>query len=336
MTSEGEGVHTDLDALGLQLLNTALTAGGAAFAQHPALLGLMRQVRALLLCALMVRPACTLPYGAARPVLHARRFVAGMLQCRVSCMPLLSYAYALTTCLHWHAAQEVWAALALAAVRPGLATLTQACQVALSLYLRLGAHVLLQLEAFTGQAAAAAGRRPVPAPRRAACCCSWRPSWQAAAAAEPPARRGPGAGVSCQEAALECCCAHARMRPGMHALQQCLCYNRLLNFDPLAAATAGHPGLLRAAGLLHEVYLNLDCRIERSNLFEGVCALLSKTAFPVNSGWRRAPALPGRPLLHPLRARRPVIIVHPASCALQACMYSARMTELAPSLLCIR
>ena len=36
-------------------------------------------------------------------------------------------------------------------------------------------------------------------------------------------------------------------------------------------------------GFCHEVYLNLDCRIERSNLFEGVCALLSKTAFPVNS-----------------------------------------------------
>ena len=42
----------------------------------------------------------------------------------------------------------MWTALALAAVRPGLATLTQACQVALSLYLRLGARVLLQLEAF--------------------------------------------------------------------------------------------------------------------------------------------------------------------------------------------
>ena len=44
VTSEGEGAHTDLDALGLQLLNTALTHGGGAFAQHPALLGLMRQV----------------------------------------------------------------------------------------------------------------------------------------------------------------------------------------------------------------------------------------------------------------------------------------------------
>ena len=29
--------------------------------------------------------------------------------------------------------------------------------------------------------------------------------------------------------------------------------------------------------------MNLDCRIERSNVFEAICALLSKAAFPVNS-----------------------------------------------------
>lgn len=39
----------------------------------------------------------------------------------------------------------------------------------------------------------------------------------------------------------------------------------------------GYPGFLR------DMYLNLDCRIERSNLFEDICALLSKTAFPVKS-----------------------------------------------------
>lgn len=39
----------------------------------------------------------------------------------------------------------------------------------------------------------------------------------------------------------------------------------------------GYPGFLR------DIYLNLDCRIERSNLFEDICALLSKTAFPVKS-----------------------------------------------------
>ncbi len=33
---------------------------------------------------------------------------------------------------------------------------------------------------------------------------------------------------------------------------------------------------------VHEVFINLDCRIERSNLFEAICTLLSKTAFPVN------------------------------------------------------
>lgn len=39
----------------------------------------------------------------------------------------------------------------------------------------------------------------------------------------------------------------------------------------------GHPGFLR------DMYLNLDCRIERSNLFEDICSLLSKVAFPVKS-----------------------------------------------------
>ena len=65
-------------------------------------------------------------------------------QCRVSCAMLAINRYYMFACTK----QEVWTALALAAVRPGLATLTRACQVALSLYLRLGARVLLQLEAF--------------------------------------------------------------------------------------------------------------------------------------------------------------------------------------------
>ena len=39
----------------------------------------------------------------------------------------------------------------------------------------------------------------------------------------------------------------------------------------------GYPGFLR------DIYLNLDCRIERSNLFEDICSLLSKTAFPVKT-----------------------------------------------------
>lgn len=36
-------------------------------------------------------------------------------------------------------------------------------------------------------------------------------------------------------------------------------------------------------GFVHEVFMNLDCRIERSNLFEAICTLLSKAAFPVSS-----------------------------------------------------
>lgn len=45
VVSEGEGVHADLDALGLELANAALCSGRGAFARHPALLSLTRQVR---------------------------------------------------------------------------------------------------------------------------------------------------------------------------------------------------------------------------------------------------------------------------------------------------
>ena len=34
---------------------------------------------------------------------------------------------------------------------------------------------------------------------------------------------------------------------------------------------------------IRNVYLNLDCRLERGNLFESIAGLLSKTAFPVNT-----------------------------------------------------
>ena len=37
------------------------------------------------------------------------------------------------------------------------------------------------------------------------------------------------------------------------------------------------PGFIRAC------YVNVDCRVERTDLFESICALLSKTAFPVNT-----------------------------------------------------
>ena len=47
----------------------------------------------------------------------------------------------------------------------------------------------------------------------------------------------------------------------------------------------GAQGLLdlcNQPGFVRDIYVNLDCRIERSNLFEGVCATLSKSAFPVH------------------------------------------------------
>ena len=50
-----------------------------------------------------------------------------------------------------------------------------------------------------------------------------------------------------------------------------------------AAAAQAILDLCQQPGFCHEAYLNLDCRIERANLFEGVCALLSKTAFPVHA-----------------------------------------------------
>lgn len=39
----------------------------------------------------------------------------------------------------------------------------------------------------------------------------------------------------------------------------------------------GYPGFLR------DIYINLDCRVERTNLYEDICTLLSKTAFPVKT-----------------------------------------------------
>ncbi|KAK9918480.1 hypothetical protein WJX75_004379 [Coccomyxa subellipsoidea] len=155
MVSEGEGVHTDLDIFGLELMTVALNSGGACFGCHPALLQLLRQ--------------------------------------------------------------DVWAALALAACRPNLATLSQACQVALGVYVALGGRVVLQTEAFLGRLLL------------------------------PLAEGKAAPGVARQEAALEA----------------------ILDF-------------CNQPGFVHEVYVNLDCRIERSNLFEAICTLLSKTAFPVN------------------------------------------------------
>ncbi|KAK9828895.1 hypothetical protein WJX72_002652 [[Myrmecia] bisecta] len=103
------------------------------------------------------------------------------------------------------------------AARTGLAGLSGVAQVALSLYVHLGRHLLLQLEAIVDLLLL---------------------------------RLAEGKGtqhIEQQEAALE----------------------GLLDF-------CNQPAFIR------DIYLNMDCRIERSNLFESICALLSKTAFPVN------------------------------------------------------
>lgn len=48
------------------------------------------------------------------------------------------------------------------------------------------------------------------------------------------------------------------------------------------AALEGILDLCRQPGFAHDAFLNCDCRIDRSNLFEDVCSLISKTAFPIN------------------------------------------------------
>ncbi|KAL0041048.1 hypothetical protein WJX77_003321 [Trebouxia sp. C0004] len=52
--------------------------------------------------------------------------------------------------------------------------------------------------------------------------------------------------------------------------------------DLQEAALEGLLDFCSQPGFIRDIYTNLDCRIERSNMFEAVCALLSKTAFPVN------------------------------------------------------
>eukprot|EP00775_Hariotina_reticulata_P002969 gene2969-3254_t len=50
------------------------------------------------------------------------------------------------------------------------------------------------------------------------------------------------------------------------------------------AALEGLLDLCRCPGFLHTVFLSCDCRLERSNLFEDLAGLLSKTAFPGGAG----------------------------------------------------
>lgn len=53
-------------------------------------------------------------------------------------------------------------------------------------------------------------------------------------------------------------------------------------YEQQEAALEGILDLCHQARFIRDSYANLDCRIERSNVFEDICALLSKTAFPVN------------------------------------------------------
>ena len=47
-------------------------------------------------------------------------------------------------------------------------------------------------------------------------------------------------------------------------------------------AVQGLLDLCNQPGFVRDVYMNLDCRIVRSNLFESICATLSKAAWPAN------------------------------------------------------
>lgn len=47
------------------------------------------------------------------------------------------------------------------------------------------------------------------------------------------------------------------------------------------AALEGILDLCRQPNFVHAVFLNCDCRLDRTNLFEDVCSLVSKTAFPI-------------------------------------------------------
>ena len=68
--------------------------------------------------------------------------------------------------------------------------------------------------------------------------------------------------------------------------------------------------------------MNLDCRIERSNLFEAICTLLSKAAFPVGStlGSVHLLSLEGiHSILAALASRSALIIMHCISESLPCC-----------------
>lgn len=50
------------------------------------------------------------------------------------------------------------------------------------------------------------------------------------------------------------------------------------------AALEGILDLCRQPGFVHDVFVNCDCRLERANLFQDMCTLISKTAYPLTKG----------------------------------------------------
>ena len=50
------------------------------------------------------------------------------------------------------------------------------------------------------------------------------------------------------------------------------------------AALEGILDLCRQPGFVHDIFVNCDCRLERCNLFEDLCTLISKAAFPSGGG----------------------------------------------------
>ena len=84
-------------------------------------------------------------------------------------------------------------------------------------------------------------------------------------------------------------------------------------------------------GFVHEVFMNLDCRIERSNLFETICTLLSKAAFPVGStlGSVHLLSLEGiHSILAALASRSALIITHCILESLPCCHHHSSALDL--------
>lgn len=125
--------------------------------------------------------------------------------------------------------QDLLRAMFGAARQPSLATLAGICQVALAMYVNMGAHMLLQVEALLSLLLLPMAEG------------------KAAVGVHSTGATSHSAAVELQQAALE----------------------GVLDF-------CTQPSFVR------DIYLNLDCRIERNNLFEQLCGLLSKTAFPVS------------------------------------------------------